>query len=129
MEGRHGGGTRVQARGSRVKAKKMEVFLALNRTTSRRSGATLRRSREESSQRRDVLESGKNQRHDVDIQRRDVPERGLIQRHDVEISRRDVPDRGLIQRHDVEIQRRDVTEKSQNDVTTLRRRDVATSRC
>ena len=37
---------------------KMMVVLALNRATSRRSGAMSRRSREESIQRRDVPESG-----------------------------------------------------------------------
>ena len=37
---------------------KMRLVLALNRATSRRSGATSRRSREESIQRRDVPESG-----------------------------------------------------------------------
>ena len=52
------GYNRVQARRKQGKSKKMRVFLALNRATSRRSDATSRRSREESSQRRDVPESG-----------------------------------------------------------------------
>ena len=51
-------------RGNRGKVK-MRVFLALNRATLRRSGATSRCSREESIQRRDV-----------EIQRRDVLESG-----------------------------------------------------
>ena len=50
----------------------MKVFLALNRTTLIRSGATLRRSIEESSQCRDV-----------GIQRHDVPESGKNQCRDV----------------------------------------------
>ena len=45
-------------RGDRGRAKMM-VFLALNRPTSRRSDATSRRFREESSQSCDVLESTK----------------------------------------------------------------------
>ena len=95
----------------------------------------MRRSREESIQRRDV-----------EIQRRDVPESSKNQRRDVKISRRDVPEKGktnvatlrshittlqrggLIQRRDVRVQRLDVPEKGQTDVATLRRRDVTTSR-
>ena len=50
-------------RGNRVR-EKMRVFLALSRTTLRRSGATSRRSREEG-----------NKRREVEISRRDVPEK------------------------------------------------------
>ena len=83
------------------------------------------------------------------MQRRDVPERkasnvatlrsniatfhrvvktnvATFQRSEKPTSRR--YREGLIQRRDVEIQRRDVPEKGQTDVTTFRRRDVATSR-
>ena len=67
--------------GGRVRVKNGRC-LALKQGNVATCGATSRRSREESSQRRDVgiqrrdvPESGKNQRHDVDIQRRDVPER------------------------------------------------------
>ena len=78
---------------SRVRAK-MKVILALNRATSRRSGVTSRRSREESSQRRDVRANvatfGPTSRRSG--QRRDVLERGKNQRRDIEIQRRDVPE-------------------------------------
>ena len=140
-------------RGSRVRAK-MKLIWPLKRATSRCSDATSRHSRRESSQRRDVgrrdvPESGKNQRRDVKISRHDVSEKGktnvatldsnvatfqrgskptLRRSRGVQNQRRDVPENGKNQHRDVETSRRDIPEKGQTDVATLRHHDVATSR-
>ena len=103
-------------------------------------GATSRHSREDicqrrdiRAQRRDVPEDITKQRHDVAYQRRDVPETANNQRRDVDNSHHNVPKAlkinvATLQSHVTTCQRSVKMTSRRWDVTTLKRRDVATQR-